>query len=67
MFERSIRLPEFVDGEHTGASFTNGLLTLTVPRLRAAQPRDIEIRTEKQHPVEISNGIENGSAKASSN
>jgi hypothetical protein len=42
-------------------------LTLTVPRLRAAQPRHIEIRTEKQHPVEISNGIENGSAKASSN
>jgi HSP20 family protein len=66
-FERSIRLPEFVDGEHIGASFTNGLLTVTVPKARAAQPRRIEIKTEKQQPVEISNGTENGSAKASTN
>jgi HSP20 family protein len=67
MFERSIRLPEFVDGEHIGAAFTNGLLTVTVPKARAAQPRRIEIKTEKQQPVEISNGTENGSAKASTN
>ena len=66
-FERSIRLPEFVDGEHIGASFNNGLLTVTVPKARAAQPRRIEIKTEKQHPVEISHGTENGSAKASTN
>jgi HSP20 family protein len=61
-FERSLRLPEFVDGEHIGASFTNGLLTVTVPKARAAQPRRIEIKTEKQQPVDISRGSENGSA-----
>jgi len=43
-FERSIRLPEFVDGDHIAAEFTNGLLTLTVPKAQAAQPRRIEIK-----------------------
>jgi HSP20 family protein len=66
-FERSLRLPEFVDGEHIGAAFNNGLLTVTVPKARAAQPRRIEIKTEKQQPVEISHGTENGSAKANAN
>lgn len=65
-FERSIRLPKFVDGEHISASFSNGLLTVSVPKARAAQPQRIEIKTEKQHP-EISNATENGSAKASGN
>ena len=44
-FERSIRLPEFVDGERISADFSNGLLTITVPKAQAAQPRRIEIRT----------------------
>ena len=43
-FERSIRLPEFVDGDKITAAFTNGLLTVTVPKAQAAQPRKIEIR-----------------------
>lgn len=43
-FERGIRLPEFVDGERITADFTNGLLTITVPKAQAAQPRRIEIR-----------------------
>ena len=30
-FERSVRLPEFVDAETIQAEFTNGLLTVTVP------------------------------------
>lgn len=42
-FERSIRLPEFVDGERIAASFLNGVLTITVPKAKAAQPRKIEI------------------------
>ncbi|HVX39219.1 MAG TPA: Hsp20/alpha crystallin family protein [Gemmatimonadaceae bacterium] len=44
-FERSVRLPEFVDGEHITADFTNGLLTVTVPKAQAAQPRRIEIKS----------------------
>ena len=43
-FERSVRLPEFVDGERISAEFTNGVLTVTVPKAQAAQPRKIEIK-----------------------
>jgi HSP20 family protein len=47
-FERSLRLPEFVDAEKISADFTNGLLTITVPKAQAAQPRKIEIKTAAQ-------------------
>jgi HSP20 family protein len=43
-FERSVRLPEFVDGDRITADFANGLLTITVPKAQAAQPRRVEIR-----------------------
>jgi HSP20 family protein len=43
-FERTVRLPEFVDGQKIGAEFSNGLLTITVPKARAAQARKIEIK-----------------------
>jgi HSP20 family protein len=43
-FERSVRLPEFVDADRIDANFTNGLLTVTVPKAQAAQPRKITIR-----------------------
>ena len=42
-FERSVRLPEFVNAEKISASFSNGLLTVTVPKAEAAQPRKIAI------------------------
>jgi HSP20 family protein len=60
-FERSIRLPEFVDGESINAEFMNGLLKVTVPKAKAAQPRRIEIKAEGQRPVEISSTENNGS------
>ena len=44
-FERTIRLPEFVDGEHIDARFENGLLTVTVPKAKAAQARKISIQS----------------------
>jgi len=50
-FERSVRLPEFVDGERIDAKFDNGLLTITVPKARAAQARRIEIKTETVRPA----------------
>ena len=43
-FERVIRLPEFVDSEKIGAELRDGLLTITVPKATAAQPRKIEIK-----------------------
>jgi HSP20 family protein len=45
-FERSVRLPEFVDADRITASFSNGLLTITVPKAQAAQPRKIAVTTE---------------------
>lgn len=54
-FERSIRLPEFVDGERISAEFTNGVLTVTVPKAQAAQPRRIEVKTDAVRPAEILN------------
>lgn len=42
-FERSVRLPEFVDAERISANFNNGLLTITVPKAEAAQPRRITV------------------------
>jgi HSP20 family protein len=42
-FERSIKLPQFVDGERISADFKNGLLTITVPKAQAAQARKISI------------------------
>lgn len=44
-FERSVRLPEYVDGESISAEFVHGVLFLTIPKLKAAQPRKIEIKS----------------------
>lgn len=42
-FERSFKLPQFVDSDRIAADFSNGLLTITVPKAQAAQPRKISI------------------------
>jgi HSP20 family protein len=47
-FVRSVRLPEYVDGEKIEASYTNGVLTVTIPKAAAARPRKITIRNEDQ-------------------
>ena len=54
-FERSIRLPEFVDGDKIAAEFNHGLLIVTVPKAQAAQPRRIEIKAGGPKHAEISN------------
>jgi HSP20 family protein len=56
-FERSIRLPEFVDGDQISAEYANGLLMVTVPKAQAAQPRRIEIKpAATQHQQQVSSG-----------
>lgn len=50
-FERSIRLPEFVDGDQISAEFTHGVLFLTVPKVQAAQPKKIQIKGVEQKRV----------------
>jgi len=42
-FERSIRLPEFVDSDKIQAEFTNGLLKVMVPKAQAARARKITV------------------------
>ena len=42
-FERAVRLPEFVNADRISANFANGLLTITIPKAEAAQPRKIAI------------------------
>lgn len=42
-FERSVRLPEFVDADRIEARFTNGLLTVSVPKAQGARARRIAI------------------------
>ena len=59
-FERSIRLPEFVDGDKIAAEFSNGLLTVTVPKAKAAQARRIEIKAGAPTTAEIASGTPGG-------
>ena len=42
-FERSVRVPEFVDADRISATFERGVLAVTVPKAEAAQPRKIMI------------------------
>ena len=42
-FSRSIRLPEYVDGEKIEATYANGVLTVRVPKSPAALPRKINV------------------------
>lgn len=49
-FERAIRLPEFVDSEKISAELRDGLLTVTIPKATAAQPRKIDIKPAAHTP-----------------
>ena len=44
-FTRSFVLPKDVDADAIDASFKNGLLTLTIPKSEAAQPKQIEVKS----------------------
>jgi HSP20 family protein len=50
-FERSVRLPDFVDGEKIEAEFQHGVLFLTVPKMQAAQPRKISIKPAESKQI----------------
>jgi len=43
-FYRAVALPKSVDGDKAEASFTNGILRITVPKSEAAKPRTIKIK-----------------------
>jgi HSP20 family protein len=48
-FERRFSLPRSVDAERVNAQFSNGVLTIQLPKAEAAKPRKIEVKaTEKK-------------------
>jgi HSP20 family protein len=49
-FERSVRLPEYVEGDRIEARLLDGVLQVTVPKSPAAQPRKISVSRESQAP-----------------
>lgn len=44
-FRRAVELPEGVDADKITAEQTNGVLTVRIPRSKAAKPKSIPIRT----------------------
>jgi HSP20 family protein len=52
-FSRSIRLPEYVDGEKIEATYANGVLTVRVPKLAAALPRKISVAVNAAETKQI--------------
>jgi HSP20 family protein len=50
-FERSFRLPEHVDGNAIQATFQNGVLTISIPKKPASQPRKIAINAGEQPAI----------------
>ena len=42
-FHRSFKLPEWVDSGNVDASYKNGVLSVTIPKLESARPREIEV------------------------
>lgn len=43
-FNRALTLPVEIDAERVEARYTNGILTLTLPKAEAAKPRQIAVR-----------------------
>jgi len=44
-FSRRFTLPEDIDGAQVEANFTNGVLTINIPRKPESQPRQIQIKS----------------------
>lgn len=42
-FERSFSLPEDADRDKIEANYADGVVTVTIPKLEAARPKDIKI------------------------
>jgi HSP20 family protein len=46
VFERSFVLPTTVDPEKVEAEVVNGLLTITLPKVERAKPREIQVTSK---------------------
>jgi HSP20 family protein len=45
-FERSFTLPTTVQSDRIGAGFSNGVLTITIPKAEQAKSREIEVKVQ---------------------
>ena len=52
-FVRSIRLPEYVDGERIEATCADGVLTVNIPKAQGALPRKIAVQVANEAPKQI--------------
>ena len=43
-FERAFSLPTTVDPDKIAATYTNGILTVTIPKAERARPREIPVK-----------------------
>ena len=50
-YQRSIQLPSDVNGDEITATFENGVLTLTVPKVPRPQPKKIEVTSGSSQKV----------------
>lgn len=50
-FTRSFSLPKTVDGSNIDADMTDGVLTLTIPKRKAPEPKRIEVRPGNSAPA----------------
>jgi HSP20 family protein len=57
-FARQLTLGDGVDLDNIGASYTNGVLTLTLPVAEAAKPRKIAVDSGSGESVPITSGVE---------
>ncbi|MGH7674645.1 MAG: Hsp20/alpha crystallin family protein [Gemmatimonadales bacterium] len=46
-FERTFTLPATADAERIKASYENGVLTVTLPKVEKAKPRQIQVEVAK--------------------
>lgn len=46
VFERSFALPSTVDSDQVDAEYSNGLLTVTLPKVERAKPREIQVKSK---------------------
>jgi HSP20 family protein len=54
-FRRSLRLPVRVQGDRANAEFSDGVLTLTIPKADEVKPRQIPVGTggDTSEPIEV--------------
>lgn len=48
MFERSFTVPTTIDADHIKAAYEDGVLTLTLPKVERAKPRQISVEVQKK-------------------